>query len=88
MATDVVGRLVEVVSGMRLGDFLQKRILGPLGMNDTSFYVAPDKQSRLAALYAFDPSPAKKVRYTAIENQVITQRSWDFGWWRSSFNCC
>jgi len=79
VATDVVGRLVEVVSGMRLGDFLQKRILGPLGMNDTSFYVAPDKQSRLAALYAFDPSPAKKVRYTAIENQVITQRSWDSG---------
>lgn len=79
VATDVVGRLVEVVSGMRLGDFLQKRILGPLGMNDTSFCVAPDKQSRLAALYAFDPSPAKKVRYTAIENQVITQRSWDSG---------
>ena len=79
VATDVVGRLVEVVSGMRLGDFFQKRILGPLGMNDTSFYVDPAKQSRLAALYAFDPSPAKKVRFGAIENQVVTPRSFDSG---------
>ncbi len=79
VATDVVGRLVEVVSGMRLGDFFQKRILGPLGMNDTSFYVDPAKHSRVAALYAFDPSPAKKVRYTALENQVLTPRSFDSG---------
>lgn len=37
--TDMLGYLVERVSGMRFGDFLQKRIFDPLGMNDTGFYV-------------------------------------------------
>jgi CubicO group peptidase (beta-lactamase class C family) len=48
-------------------------------MNETSFYVDPAKQSRVAALYAYDPSPARKVRYTALENQVFTPRSFDSG---------
>ncbi len=51
MATDVLGRLVEVVSGQRLGEFLQERIFGPLEMVDTAFWVPPEKRDRLAALY-------------------------------------
>jgi CubicO group peptidase (beta-lactamase class C family) len=51
MATDVLGRLVEVVSGQSLGDFFQQRIFGPLGMVDTAFWVPEDKRSRLTALY-------------------------------------
>ena len=51
LATDVLGRLVEVVSGKSLGDFFQQRICGPLGMVDTDFWVPEDKRSRLAALY-------------------------------------
>ena len=50
IATDVLGRLVEVVSGKRFDDFLRERIFAPLGMVDTGF-VAKDK-SRLAAYYA------------------------------------
>ena len=51
VSTDVVGRIVEVVSGMTLYDFFATRILGPLGMRDTAFYVPEDKADRLAALY-------------------------------------
>jgi CubicO group peptidase (beta-lactamase class C family) len=52
VATDVVARLVEVVSGQTFDKFIKSRILGPLGMIDTAF-VAPEKdRSRLAAYYA------------------------------------
>lgn len=61
-ATDVLGRVVEIVSGQSLGDFLQERILGPLGMVDTSFHVPPDKHHRLAEGFAKDPVTGKAVR--------------------------
>ena len=51
LATDVLGRLVEVVSGLSLGDFFAQRICTPLGMVDTAFWVPEDKRPRLAALY-------------------------------------
>ncbi len=49
---DVLGRLVEVISGMTFDAFLQQRMFGPLGMVDTGFYVPAEKVGRLAALYA------------------------------------
>lgn len=52
--TDVLGRLVEVVSGMTLGEFFQSRILGPLGMADSGFYVKADKLNRLAQPFSAD----------------------------------
>ena len=51
MATDVLGYLVEVVSGRPFEDFLREEILEPLGMSDTGFFVPPEKQSRLPACY-------------------------------------
>ncbi|ARU06715.1 penicillin-binding protein [Comamonas serinivorans] len=51
LATDVLGHLVEVVSGQSLGDFFAERIFGPLGMVDTAFWVPEDKRARLTALY-------------------------------------
>ncbi len=50
-ATCVVGRLVEVLSGQTLKDFLQERIFEPLGMVDTHFFLPPNKLSRFAASY-------------------------------------
>ncbi len=47
-STDVLGRLIEVVSGQTLGAFLAERICGPLGMADTAFHVPADWQGRLA----------------------------------------
>ena len=51
VATDVLGRLIEVVSGQSLDEFLHDRILGPLGMDDTGFFVDDAHQGRLAELY-------------------------------------
>lgn len=52
VATDVLGHLVEVVSGQTLDAFFQARIFGPLGMVDTGFVVPPEQQPRLAKIYA------------------------------------
>ncbi len=50
-STDILGHLVEVVSGMSLADFITKRITGPLDMKDTHFFVPEEKAGRLAAVY-------------------------------------
>ena len=51
VSTDVLGYLVEVVSGMPFEEFLQTRLFEPLGMVDTAFSVPPEKRDRLATLY-------------------------------------
>ncbi|MCH7617887.1 MAG: beta-lactamase family protein [Chloroflexi bacterium] len=50
-ATDVCGYLVEAMSGMPFDQYLQETIFEPLGMSDTAFFVAPEKNDRLAANY-------------------------------------
>ncbi len=52
VSVDVQGRLVEVLSGMRFGEFLEQRIFEPLGMIDTSFIVPVDKLDRLVQMYS------------------------------------
>ena len=52
LSIDVLGYLVEVVSGKTLGEFMQQRIFEPLGMKDTYFYLPADKHNRLTTLYA------------------------------------
>ncbi len=51
MATDVLGYVVQVISGMPFETYLQEQILGPLGMVDTAFYVPADKTDRFATNY-------------------------------------
>ena len=51
LSTDVLGRLVEVVSGMPLDRFFRERIFIPLGMRDSHFFLPDDKVSRLAPVY-------------------------------------
>jgi CubicO group peptidase (beta-lactamase class C family) len=51
LSTDVLGRLIEVISGQTLGAFLTARVFEPLGMTDTGFSVPKDKLGRLATLY-------------------------------------
>ena len=50
-STDVLGALIEVVSGKTLNVFIKERILDPLGMNDTSFYLPIGKASRISVVY-------------------------------------
>jgi len=52
VSTDVLGRVIEVASGLTLETFFQERILGPLGMVDTGFGVPEDQRGRLASMYA------------------------------------
>jgi len=52
--TDLLGCLVEVVSGISLNDFLKNRIFDPLGMKDTYFYIPQEKADRLVNLYKED----------------------------------
>lgn len=51
VATDVIGRLIEVLSGKPLADFMQEKIFTPLGMVDTAFHIDPSKLSRFCTLY-------------------------------------
>ena len=48
---DVLGAVIEVLSGKSLGDYLKENIFDPLGMKDTGFFVPAEKQSRIATLY-------------------------------------
>ena len=65
VATDVLGRVVEVASGQPLDEFFAQRIFGPLGMTDTGFYAPADDLGRLAALYGLGPD-RKAVRLDAL----------------------
>jgi CubicO group peptidase (beta-lactamase class C family) len=53
VSDDVLGYLVEVVSGMTLAEFFQERIFRPLGMKDTYFFLSDEQASRLATAYAY-----------------------------------
>ncbi len=50
---DVLGAVIEVVSGMRFGEYLEKNIFAPLEMSDTTFFLSEDEKCRLAPLYTF-----------------------------------
>jgi len=56
-SVDVLGILVERVSGMRFPDFLRERIFEPLGMNDTAFWIPPEKRPRAAHLQSLGRVP-------------------------------
>lgn len=60
LSTDVLGRVVEVVSGTPFDEFLRMRIFEPLRMNDTAFRLPTGKVSRLAAVYGPDPDGGLK----------------------------
>lgn len=67
--TDVLGYIVEVVSGKPLDQFFRERIFEPLGMNDTYFFLPASKHSRLVPIYTFDSNSQFKVYE---RNGVIT----------------
>lgn len=65
-STDVLGRLIEVVSGQTLGAFVAERITGPLGMADTAFHVPPAGHARLAESFPKDPETGAEVALLAV----------------------
>jgi CubicO group peptidase (beta-lactamase class C family) len=69
VATDVLGHIVEIAGGMRLSEFFHQRLLGPLGMRDTDFFVPEDKRGRFAACYL-----SREDRLTTWDDGVKTAR--------------
>ena len=68
MSTDVLGYLVEVVSGMPFAEFLKTRIFNPLRMNDTAFSVPEEKVDRYMTLY----EPTEEGGIRVIENAPVS----------------
>lgn len=74
VATDVLGRVVEVVSGQPLDEFFRTRILGPLGMASTAFHVGDEDTGRLAALYT-KGHDGRATRFDALAGAVRERRT-------------
>ncbi len=70
---DVLGRVVEVVSGEPLDEFLAARIFKPLGMTDTAFYVPEEKQDRLATNYYSDGKGRMIIRDDPKRSAYLTK---------------
>jgi CubicO group peptidase (beta-lactamase class C family) len=79
VATDVLGRLVEVWSGQSLADHLAEHVFAPLGMADTGFHVPGPDHHRLAALYAKSPAFPDKMRYDVLGEPYKAPPQWFSG---------
>ena len=70
-STDVLGRLIEVISGQTLGAFLAERICDPLGMTDTGFSVPEKHHGRVAEPFAKDPDTAMDVSLLDVKRTAV-----------------
>jgi CubicO group peptidase (beta-lactamase class C family) len=61
VSTDIIGFLVEKLSGKKLGEYMQETIFSPLGMQDTGFFVAADKVHRLTQIYTADRKTGETI---------------------------
>ena len=73
VSTDVLGRVVEVLSGQTLEEFVKARILEPLGMSDTRWWVDEPDRDRLAALYVPMPGTGEAVRYDVMGDAALRE---------------
>jgi CubicO group peptidase (beta-lactamase class C family) len=71
VSTDVLGRVVEVVSGKTLGEFLNERILTPLGMADTGFFVPAGKLGRAAQPWQIPEAPPMTPRFDVAQKPAF-----------------
>lgn len=72
-ATDVLGRLIEVVSGQTLGAYLEEHIFKPLGMTDTGFSVPLQQQARIAEPFARDPEGGVQMRVIDVREDAALE---------------
>ena len=78
MATDVLGRVVEVVDGRSFAEALTARVLGPLGMDDTAFRVPGDRLDRMTSCYLFAPG-AEPALVEAGRDTAFAEPTWESG---------
>jgi CubicO group peptidase (beta-lactamase class C family) len=79
ISTDVLGYLVEVVSGQPFEKFLAEKVIKPLGMVDTDFHVPKDKHERFAANYQVGPDGKLQVIDDPTKSRYLAQRSVNSG---------
>lgn len=81
LSADVLGAVIEVVSGMSYGEFLKKRIFEPLGMQDTAFYVPAARQDRLAKVYreTEDGLVEEHFSHLGIQNTMEREPAFESG---------
>jgi CubicO group peptidase (beta-lactamase class C family) len=73
-STDLLGLLIARIEGAPLGDVLERRIFGPLGMKDTGFTVPREKRGRRAGTYSFDESGRLTARLTFPGDAAMPER--------------
>ena len=74
LSTDIVGRLVEILSGQRFDEYLRQELFEPLGMVDTGFFVPEDQQPRLAACYQYRPGNTPSLMEGPFANGILEPR--------------
>ena len=79
-ATDLLGLLIARIDDAPLGDVLERRVFGPLGMNDTGFTVPVEKRSRRAGLYGFDEVGRLTRRLTPPGCAALSERPEDMAY--------
>ena len=72
-ATDLLGRVVEVISGQTLGAFLTQHIFKPLGMHETWFIVPPEHHARIAEPFARDPDGGLPMRLIDVREDAALE---------------
>lgn len=76
-STDLLGLLIARIEDAPLGEVLERRIFGPLGMSDTSFIVPVEKRHRRVSLFGFDEAGQLAVRLTCPGNSTVPERTDD-----------
>lgn len=75
-STDILGALIEVISGQPLDAFLQENLFDPLEMNDTHFYLPEEKKDRLTVVYSLSEEGLVRA---PEESDMIAQGGYDVG---------
>ncbi len=88
MSIDVLGYLVEVVSGMSLDQFFSERIFKPLGMNDTHFFIPDEKRERIATVYerTKDGPITPKSKEPTVDGSLIYSTDYPYSGPRTYFS--
>ena len=73
VSTEVIGYLVQLLSGKPLDDYFQEHIFEPLGMTETGFQVRPDQQDRFSACYLHQPGDTMKLQDDPQRSKYLKQ---------------
>jgi CubicO group peptidase (beta-lactamase class C family) len=76
LSTDIVGRLVEIISGLRFDEYLQREVFEPLGMVDTGFFVPESSHPRFAACYQYRPANSPSLMEGPFAMGYLRPRSY------------